>query len=325
MRVHEIIAGFARRRMAVIVGIGLAVLVAIAAFAVLALILFRHHSDDEHYMPAASGAITDGEPVYLFGIHPLHNPQLLFEVYHPLIDYVNARLHGGKLELEASRNYAAYEEKLLKERRFHFALPNPYQSVLATKVGYRVFGQMGDNDLFRGIILVRADSGIKDVPDLKGKVVSYPAPTALAATMMPQYYLHTHGLDVRTDIKNIYVGSQESSIMSVYLGTSAAGATWPVPWNLFEAAHPDIAKLLVVRWTTDTLPNNGLLVRDDVPKAVADQVIELLLTLRNSDEGRRIMARIGVPRFEPANDATYQPVRDFLARYQETIGQVPGQ
>jgi len=314
--------GYVRRRTLALISIYAAVLAVLGG---IAWTVFHPAPSDGPYTPQVSATVSGALPVYLFGVHPLHNPQHLNEVYHPLVDHVNARLQGGRLELEASRNYATYDEKLLKERRFHFALPNPYQSVLATKAGYRIFGQMGNNDLFRGIILVRADSGIKEVPDLKGKVVSYPAQTALAATMMPQYYLHTHGIDVRTDIKNIYVGSQESSIMSVYLGTSTAGATWPVPWRLFEGAHPDIATQLEVRWVTDTLPNNGLVVREDVSPAIADQVIELLFAVWKSDEGRRIMERIGVPRFEPADDATYQPVRDFLLRYQETIGQVPDQ
>jgi len=70
---------------------------------------------------------------------------------------------------------------------------------------------MGDDENFRGIILVRKDSAIENVADLKGKAVSYPAPTALAAAMMPQYYLQTHGLDVMNDLDNRYVGSQASS------------------------------------------------------------------------------------------------------------------
>jgi phosphonate transport system substrate-binding protein len=86
-----------------------------------------------------------------------------------------------------------------------------------------------DDEMFRGIILVRKDSGIHKVTDLKGKKVSYPALTALAATMMPHYYLHTHGIDVNRDIENLYVGSQESSIMNVLRGHVAAGATGPVP------------------------------------------------------------------------------------------------
>jgi len=303
-----------------VVALGCAVLL-VAAAVTLALALGAGES--EPYEPSFADSVTGGDPVYIFGVHPLHNPQHLHEVYQPVVDYVNARISGARLVLEASRNYAAYDEKLLKERKFHFALPNPYQMVQSTEVGYRIFGQMSNEGRFRGLILVRADSGITQVPDLKGKVVAYPAPTALGATMMPQYYLHTHGLDVRTDVKNIYVGSQESSIMSVYLGTSAAAATWPGPWELFAKSRPEIARDLMVRWETEPMPNNGLVVRDDVPPALAADVARLLFGLWQTEEGRPIMEQVGVPRFDPADDATYQPVRDFLKLYRETIGEVP--
>ncbi|MEI6558924.1 MAG: phosphate/phosphite/phosphonate ABC transporter substrate-binding protein [Rhodospirillaceae bacterium] len=285
--------------------------------------LFLPGADDQPYQPEVSESAPVSLPVYLVGPHPLHNPQHLFEVYQPVIDYLNARLPGVRLELEASRSYAVYDGKLLKERKFHFAMPNPKQTVEATAAGYRVFGKMSDEDPFRGLVIVRTDSGIRTVGDLKGKTVSYPAPTALAATMMPQYYLHSHGLDVRTDIRNLYVGSQESSIMSVYLGTSAAGATWPGPWKLFVQAHPDYARMLEVRWETPPLPNNGWVVRGDVPPELARRFAELLFGLPDSAEGRALMAAVGVARFEPADDATYQPVRTFLDRYRETIGPVP--
>ena len=104
-------------------------------------------------------------------------------------------------------------------------MPNPYQTVRSLKFGYSVFGKMGNDELFRGIILVRKDGGIRKLSDLKGKTVCYPAPTALAATMMPQYYLQTHGLNVNHDIENLYVGSQESSIMNVLRGHAAAAGT----------------------------------------------------------------------------------------------------
>ena len=191
---------------------------------------------DNTYEPVTDFKTVSVSDEYVIGIHPLHNPQRLIEVYGPIIDYINRNIPEAQFKLEASRNYAEYEKKLYAGH-FAFAMPNPYQTLQSLKHGYHVFGKMGDDDMFRGIILVRRDSGINTVADLKGKVVSYPSDTALAATMMPQYYLHTHGIDVNRDIENRYVGSQESSIENVLRGHVAAGATWPVPWNSFSAGQ----------------------------------------------------------------------------------------
>lgn len=170
--------------------------------------------DENVYQPTFSRSKNSTSLEYVVGIHPLHNPKKLFEVYGPIVEHLNAKIPAAHFHLEASHNYEEFEKKLFSGY-FDFAMPNPYQTVRSIKTGYTVFGKMGDDDDFRGIILVRKDAGIHTVLDLKGKKVSYPAATALAATMMPQYYLHTHGLDVNHDIENVYVGSQESSIMNV--------------------------------------------------------------------------------------------------------------
>lgn len=275
-------------------------------------------SDENVYQPSFSAHGPDQVKEYVVGIHPLHNPQRLLEVYGPIVEYIGANMPEARFRLEASRNYEEFDRKL-DEGQFDFAMPNPYQTVRSLKHGYRVFGKMADDEDFRGIILVRKDSGIHEVTDLKGKAVSYPAKTALAATMMTQYYLHTHGIDVNHDIENRYVGSQESSILSVLRGHVAAGATWPVPWKTFSVEHPGMASQLEVKWQTEALQNNGWVVRKDVPPRIADRFEDLLFALSDTEEGQHMLERLPVTRFEPATDDTYRPVSEFLEIFEKTI------
>lgn len=254
---------------------------------------------------------------YLFGVHPLHNPEHLFEVYGPIVDLLNARIPEAHFTLEASRNYEEYDKKLYG-RRFDLALPNPFQTVNSLRHGYRVFGKMGDDSMFRGIFIVRKDSKIRNVADLKGKAVSFPAKTALAATMMPQYYLHLKGLPLDA-YEARYVGSQESSIMNVYLGNTAAGATWPPPWIAFKNDHRDIASQLKIQWMTNPLVNNSLVARDDFPADLLQKVSAVIFSLQNSKEGREILTRIPLSRFEAASDETYKPVDEFIELFGKTV------
>lgn len=272
----------------------------------------------EGYVPSYAARTDERAAVLSFGVHPLHNPQRLFEVYGPIVDYLNRNLQGTRVQLEASRSYEEFEKKLFS-RHFDVALPNPYQTLESVAQGYRVFGKMGDDDQFRGILIVRRDARIETVDDLREKTVSFPAPTALAATMMPLFFLHSKGLDVNGGIRRLFTGSQESSIMNVYIGRSAAAATWPVPWKTFVERNPERARELVVKWETPSLVNNGLVVRDDVPGKLADELASLLFSLQESEEGRRLLAAIPLSRFEPATEETYAPVRDFLRRYHEVI------
>lgn len=285
----------------------------------LALMLVGCSADEpDGYQIAYSEQPPVNGGLYIFSVHPLHNPQRLHEVFAPLMRYLSRHIDGAEFRLEAARNYATYNNRLYTGQT-HFSLPNPYQTLKAMEQGYRVFGKMADDENFRGIILVRRDAGIRTPADLKGKVVSFPAPTALAATLMPQYYLHKHGLDVNRDIEIQYVGSQESAIMNVFLGNSSAGATWPPPWQALAAERPELAEQLQVIWRSDPLPSNALVVREDVPEALVRRVAELLFSLHEHEEGREILERMRLSAFEPADNASYAPVRAFLERFSAEV------
>jgi phosphonate transport system substrate-binding protein len=255
---------------------------------------------------------------YIVGVHPLHNPVRLHEVFQPLMALLNEQFDDVEFRVEASRSYAAYNRKL-NAGKFDFAIPNPYQTLQALQHGYRVIGKMADDDRFRGIILVRRDSGITHLAQLKGEKVGFPAPTALAATMMPQWFLHQHGLDVGRDYEALYVGSQESSIMNVYLGNVAAAATWPTPWKVLLEERPELEQALKVRWVTDALPSNAVIVRTDIASAHVLKVAHILFDLNNHERGRKILSRMAISGYVPASDETYEPVRQFLARFSREL------
>ncbi len=257
-------------------------------------------------------------PAYRLAVHPLHNPAKLVQAYQPLVDYLNVRLHGARLELEASLDYANFEEKY-DARKPEFLLPNPWQTLQAMKKGYDVIAMAGEASDFKGLFVVRKGSGIRHPRDLKGRAVSYPSATALAACIMPQYFLHEQGLDIHKDIENRYVGSQESAIMNVRLGKTAAGATWPPPWRAFQKEHPEDAALLEVIWETEPLINNSVMVRNDVPTDVREQVRSLLVGLNGNAEGRKILAGMETARFFPATDDDYHVAEEYVARFEREV------
>lgn len=259
-----------------------------------------------------SGRMTQ-EPIYTFAVHPLHNPTKLFSIYQPLVNIVNKNVTGFSLRLVASRDYAAFEQKLYAGR-FHFALPNPLQTFASLQRGYTVFAKMGDDDMFRGIIIMRRDAKPLSVQDLKGGALSFPAPTALAATMLPKYFLKSNGLNLSENTLH-YVGSQESAIMNVFMGKTLAAGTWPLPWELLIKSRPELAEVLEVKWLTEPLINNGLVALSTIPREHVKQVLDVLLELHNYAEGKKILGGIHVSCFETASDVTYLPVQKFLENY----------
>ncbi len=270
----------------------------------------------------SQAAAKDNHTHYVFLVHPLYNPQLLHQKFEPLMAWLGRQLPGTVFDLETANDYADFERKL-SVHKADFALPNPYHATLAQDWGYHVIARMGDDSVFKGIFIVRNDSPIKRPTDLKGKVVAYPAPTALAAAMMPQLYLQKHGVDVQTELHNIYVGTHNSSIMNAYLKQSAASATWPAAWTAFQQSNPAEAAELHVIWETPTLIQNAIIVRNEVPAPLSAQVAQLLVTLQDSDEGRTLLKDIDTKTFIPSSNSDFDVVRQFLKEYKRSVKKQP--
>jgi len=83
-----------------------------------------------------------------------------------------------------------------------------------------------------------------------------------------------------------------------------------------------MAAQLEVKWQTETLPNNGWVARQDVPPQLAEEVGKVLVELNDTAEGRAMVNRLGISRFERASDETYASVRRYLEKFSATVRHV---
>jgi phosphonate transport system substrate-binding protein len=256
-------------------------------------------------------------------IHPLHNAVRIQEMYGPIIKILEKNIPEAEFQIESSKSYDEFNRKI-QSKRIDIILPNPYQTLEAIKYGYQVFAKMGDDVKFRGIVLIRKDSTIDSIKKLKGKTISFPAPSALAAAMMPQYYIESRGASFKKDnIKTKYVGSQESSILAVYYKEVDAGSTWVMAWESFKAENKEIAKELKPLFITEQLLNNSLMAKSDFPPDLLIKVKDTFLNLHKTNEGNVVLNRIKLSKFEDASNQNYEIVKQFLTQYLEKFGELP--
>lgn len=284
---------------------------------VVALVLWAGLVAAEPYRPAGEG----GEArVYLFGFHPHLNPTELFASYQPILDYLERRLPGVQFQLEGARDYVEYEARLLA-RRYHFALPNPVQALLAQRAGYHVIAKNFPDDDFRGVLVARKGR-VRQLGELARQPLCFPSETAVAATLLPLYHLHRQGVPVR-DLKRIYTGTQVAAILNAYSGDAVACGVSARFYRSWVRENPDKAEAMEVLFTTEPSPHNAVVVRDDVPQELARRVAAALAGMAADPAVDAGAFKLGQHRFELATDATYAPFRDFLRRYDETIGLPP--
>ncbi len=269
----------------------------------------------DSYKPSGAAAT---ETVYSFAPHPYLTPKELYTAYEPIMHYLESKIPGVKFQVETSKDYAAYEAKIA-ERRFHFGLPNPYQTVLSLKHGYRVIAKMTPDEDFRGWMIVRKDHKPHQPRELTGQPLCFPSASAVAATMLPMLYLHDHGVNLKeTPIK--YVGSPASAIMSVYSGDAAACGVSVRHWRIWSKENPDKADELEPVWLTSSLPHNGVIARSDVPPKLAHQVAAALIGMDKDPNLDQSQFKADQAHFEAAPEGLYKNMEQFLKRYDEAIG-----
>ena len=274
------------------------------------------NNDSLSYAPAA---VKKEFKVYKIGIHPYLNSAKTYAIYRPLFDYFEEQLPDVQLIIETSSDYADYEKKLYRGD-FDFSLPNPYQTLQAIEKGYVVIAKMKPDDVFRGIFVARKDSNLKDIQMLKHSAVSFPAPTALAASMMPLMFLHKNGIDTNKDITKKFVGSQYSSILNTYSKDSLVGATWPPPWELWKKENPQKAQEMEVVWQTKPLINNSIVVKKDTDKELVIQMTTLLLGCHKDIKCKKLLDNAGFDGFAQAQNSDYDVVKDFMQEYNSLFG-----
>ena len=269
--------------------------------------------------PAARSTVVQ----YNFGVTPMSNFRNIYEVFQPIVEHLNGGLSDAQLVLEVPRGLDEHAQRL-KSRKFAFALSNPYHTWNATRRdGYRVFAKLANDDAFRGIWIVRRDSGITALADLKGRTLAFPPKSALAGTMMTRMQLKEAGVDPESAITATYVASQHASIMAVHAKHAAAGATWPLAWAAFQRVNPAEAAQLEVRFPTGPLVNQGIVARDDVPPALVARVGELLAAMHHSEKGRALLAQVPIERFEAADGERYDVVGAFMDKYEQAFPAAP--
>jgi phosphonate transport system substrate-binding protein len=286
----------------------------LSAFLCLAALAQPAHA--EGYKP---GGTVKTEESLIFGIHPYSNPKDLFEAYEPIARYLEAKIPGIHVEIEASKDYADFEAKLAAGK-FHLALPNPYETLLSLQSGYGVIAKMTPDDDFRGLIVVRKDRKIEALRQLAGRTIAFPSPTAVAGTMLPLWMLRGQGLEADKTFKVKYVGSQFSSLLNAYSGdVDACGSTVRF-WRVWSRDNPDKAKEMEVVARTESLPHNGVVVRKDVDKALAARIAKILAGMDTDPALDQSQFKQDQAHFELATNAAYKPMQEFLNRYDEAIG-----
>lgn len=242
-----------------------------------------------------------------FGVLPLQSPTKLAEMFMPLVDYLQHRLHRP-VQFVTAPSFAAFMRRV-NAHEYDIVYLNPLLFTQAERSGYRAVAKVA-GEPFTGILVVRKNSPIKALNTeavSHGLVIGFPDPRAYAATVMTRSYLKQQGIDVATCCSVRYFGSQDSVLVALNSGLVDIAGTW---WPSLRSMAPAVRANLRVVAETPPQPQMPIAVSTKLSAELQREITNYLLGLRETPDGRRVLDRLGFPDgFAATNDAEYAQVK----------------
>jgi len=139
-----------------------------------------------------------------------------------------------------------------------------------------------------GILVVRTDSPVRNVQQLDGKTVAFPAPDAYVASLLLRSFLASKHVQVEAD----YVGSHSNVYRAVALGAADAGGGA----NTTLKREPEgLRSQLRVLYTTPLYVSHPFSAHPRVPRQVREKVIRGFFEMAGDTDGRALLKAIQMP------------------------------
>ncbi len=251
-----------------------------------------------HAGAAAEPVKSDAKP-YAFGVTPQFEQRKLHNIWTPIIKELEKKT-GLHFELMTTLNIKDFEKELAKGN-FDFVYSNPYH-ILMEKKGQGYIPLVRDEAPLKGILVVRKDSPIQKPSELDGKVVAFPSPNAIGASLMMRADLERI---YHAKVKPLYVKTHSSVYLHVVKGLTEAGGG---VGKTLQEQDPAIRDALRVIYTTRPLPSHPVSAHPRVPKNVRATVRKAFLEMGETAEGRNLLAKIPLKKITATSMADYEPM-----------------
>ena len=251
---------------------------------------------------------------YTFDVVPQLTAAKIYTTWSPLLQRVGQEA-SLCFELRVSATIPEFEQKLLKGEP-EFVFLNPYHAVLAyQKKKYQPL--LADSeDLLTGILVVRADSPVKSLDELKGKNVTFPAPNAFAASLLIRAELAKR----KIDINPVFVKTHSNVYRSIISKDVIAGGGVN---NTLDNEAPEVRQQLRVLFETPAYTPHPVATHPSVSAAVRERFLKAMLKLAQDEEGRKLLDGINLHKPQAVNYAKhYKPLESLqLEKFLVLTGQ----
>ncbi|WP_240420664.1 phosphate/phosphite/phosphonate ABC transporter substrate-binding protein [Paenibacillus periandrae] len=251
------------------------------------------HSDSGNYVPASLN----------IRFVPSQSAEILLAKAKPLEKLLSDQL-AIPVKLSIDTNYNSVHEALKsKTIDISFLPPSGYvlahdkhhsADILLQALKFGIDAETGRStskltDFYQSMFIVKADSSICTLEDLKGKKIGWQAETSAAGYVYPADLLKSKGIDPKQDIQGSVFKGHDKSIIAVLNGQVDAAAVFQDARNIVKIDYPDVMSTTRVLAMTDKLPNDTVVVRPDMTPEWKHKIQDAFISLGQDPLGKKII------------------------------------
>ena len=173
---------------------------------------------------------------------------------------------------------------------------------------------------FKGEVVVKADSDLKDLADLKGKTIATLSANSASGYIYPVAEMKDLGIDPTKDCTLITVNDIPSELTAVLNGQADACFVFEGARYVFKDkfADNDLFKDLKVLYLTEgDIPNDAIAVLPTMSDDLQAKVKEAFLNMPNDEDGKEAMAMWNHTAYTDADEAAYDTIESYIEKAAE--------
>ncbi|WP_442778989.1 phosphonate ABC transporter substrate-binding protein [Alcaligenes sp. MMA] len=244
------------------------------------------------------------------GLIPAEDSQAMIESSKQVIEQLE-RESGMKVEPFVATDYNGIIEAL-RAKKLDVAYLGPFSYVLANSVAdveafaVAVTKKTGKS-AYKSLIVVRADSGIDTVDQLKDRTFAFVDPSSTSGHLFPKAGLENDGYKPEELFSRVvFSGSHDASLLAVANkkvdAAAVADRIYASAISKGQLAQDD----LKVVWSSNDIPESPMVWRKDLDPSVKEKVAKALANIKDVPWGDQGMLN----GFQATDDAAYNVVRD---------------
>ncbi len=251
-------------------------------------------------------------PPLIFGVFPNLSAKLLIETYRPVADALQKQL-GRPVEIYSAPDFKTFVART-REGEYDILLTAPHLAWLAQRdVGYRPLLKYAEP--VRGLLIVKDDSPIQGIEQLRGNTLVAADPLAVVVMAMVTR-IRSRGLNPGVDFSIQYAHTHSNAAIRVFNGAAAVAIIGSQPYRQLP---PEVKAHLRVIAETPPLSSQMFLTHPRLSDAEALAVRRALEAFAESPGGRAFMEHCGFGGLAELDGRELREFRSYAEQVEQAL------